>query len=453
MSVTTPSAARRPAFNAPELHEEIMRLRAVDNWTNLGYLAFEYACIAAVMATAILFSEYRESLGLPWALNVPVMAIAMVLIGALQHRLAGLGHEAAHYTLLRHKFLNDLVGDLFCMFPITATVHFYRLFHLAHHQFTNDPTRDPDLVSLGGSKMVDRFPMGRWEFIKSIYLRAFTEPMALLKYQQDYFDINVIGRSPSVYLQRTQGSNSSGRCWPRVGATLGILYLIGFVATQHALYALGQTRWLGLAGLVGTALVLTVGLLLPTRMFFPSPFRQPYSSRASGMMRLVYYTWFFVVFGWLRVATGGASVSYIWLLWIIPLMSTFSFFMLLRDVYQHTNADDGRLTNSRVFFADPFTRWAVFVYGQDMHIPHHLFPAVPHYRLPGLHRLLKARHNDYATQVVECHGTFANTNGHPTILDELTEPIAERVERRSAQAGPTERGKDRLAIIEESAPL
>jgi fatty acid desaturase len=57
--------------------------------------------------------------------------------------------------------------------------------------------------------------------------------------------------------------------------------------------------------------------------------------------------------------------------------------MLLRDIYQHTNADDGRLTNSRVAFADPFTRWAVFVYGQDMHIPHHLFPAIPHNRLPA----------------------------------------------------------------------
>ena len=63
--------------------------------------------------------------------------------------------------------------------------------------------------------------------------------------------------------------------------------------------------------------------------------------------------------------------------------------MLLRDVYQHSNADSGRLTNSRVFFTDPFTRWAVFVYGQDMHIPHHLFPAIPHYRLGELHKILK----------------------------------------------------------------
>ena len=87
------------------------------------------------------------------------------------------------------------------------------------------------------------------------------------------------------------------------------------------------------------------------------------------------------------------------------------FFMFLRDVYQHSNADDGRLTNSRVFFTDPFTRWAVFVYGQDMHIPHHLFPAVPHYRLRRLHELLKWVHPDYRAEVVETHGTFHDDRG------------------------------------------
>jgi fatty acid desaturase len=87
--------------------------------------------------------------------------------------------------------------------------------------------------------------------------------------------------------------------------------------------------------------------------------------------------------------------------------------MLLRDVYQHTNSDNRTLTNPRVFFLDAFTRWAVFVYGQDMHVPHHFFPTIPHHHLGRLHRLLKARHPDYAASVVECHGTFTNRRACP----------------------------------------
>jgi fatty acid desaturase len=110
------------------------------------------------------------------------------------------------------------------------------------------------------------------------------------------------------------------------------------------------------------------------------------------------------------------------LLWFVPMGSSFMTFMLLRDVYQHANADDGRLTNSRVFYTDPFTRWAVFVYGQDMHVPHHLFPAVPHYRLPELHQVLRDGHAEYAARVVECHGTLLPSRpGAPSILDELSD--------------------------------
>ena len=184
--------------------------------------------------------------GCSWGWDVPVLALGIVLVGALQHRLAGLGHEAAHYTLLKNKLLNDLVGDVFCMFPILSTVHFYRLFHLAHHQYTNDPERDPDLVTLGGSKMVERFPMSRWEFIKAFYLRAFTEPLAFLRYEQDYIDINVLGRSENVYLRRLPGSNGSGRAWPRLGAVLGLIYLLAFIAGQWAITSAGRPDLLAL---------------------------------------------------------------------------------------------------------------------------------------------------------------------------------------------------------------
>src|SRR5262249_43257049 len=154
----------RPRFDDPELGRKIQRLRAPDDRTNLLCLAREYLGIAAVIGVAVAFAEYRAGWGLPWAANVPVFALAIFLVGALQHRLAGLAHESAHYTLLRNKFWNDFVADVFCLFPILGTVHFYRLFHLAHHQYTNDPERDPDLVNMGRSKEVDAFPMPRSRF-------------------------------------------------------------------------------------------------------------------------------------------------------------------------------------------------------------------------------------------------------------------------------------------------
>ena len=34
-------------------------------------------------------------------------------------------------------------------------------------------------------------------------------------------------------------------------------------------------------------------------------------------------------------------------------------------------------------------KWAVFPYGMDMHLAHHLFSMVLHYRLPELDKLLQ----------------------------------------------------------------
>jgi fatty acid desaturase len=419
--MSAPPRELRARFNDPDLNSAIMQLRVVDQVTNLGFLAFEYTCLAGVIGATAWFRYWRSAAAHSWGWDIPVVALAVVLVGAIQHRLAGLGHESAHYTLLKSKLLNDLIGDIFCMFPILSTVHFYRLFHLAHHQYTNDPARDPDLVTLGASKMVDRFPMRRSAFIKAIYLRAFTEPLAFLRFTRDYIDINMLGRAENVYL-RQSGSAAPGRQWPRLGAALGVGYLLVLIALQWVLTTQGHARWLVALGLGGTLVVVASAWVLSDAAFFHSPLRQPYSGRTSGASRLVYYTWFIVVLGVLRAATGGRSTFCLWVLWILPLTTTFPFFLLLRDVYQHTNADDGRLTNTRVFFVDPFTRWAVFVYGQDMHLPHHLFPAVPHHRLGRLHRLLKAQHAGYAASAIECHGTFANRDGRPTILDTLCLP-------------------------------
>jgi fatty acid desaturase len=217
---------------------------------------------------------------------------------------------------------------------------------------------------------------------------------------------------------------------------LGLGYLLAAVVGKNVLIRIGHADWLIPAGVIGVALVAAVTYALPDRVLFQSPFRQPYSPRFAGVLRLGTFTILLVALGLIRVASGGRSTPYVCLLWVVPLATSFPYFMLLRDTYQHTNAGDGRLTNTRVFFCDPLTRWAVFVYGQDMHVPHHLFPAVPHYRLGRLHRLLREGHSDYAREVVECHGTFANGRGLPTILDVLSEARGVASRHRSDPGDP-----------------
>ncbi|WP_158633530.1 fatty acid desaturase family protein [Tautonia sociabilis] len=415
--------SRRPTFNAPGLRDRVKALRQVDNARSLACLAREYACLAAVIGGAVLFVESREAWGLSRWWNVPVIAAAIVLVGALQHRLAGIAHEASHFALLREKRVNDLAADLFCLFPLLSTIHFYRVFHLAHHQYTNDPDRDPDLQNLGPGKRSEEFPMPRARLLVTIYLAPLSAPLAFLRYQWAYVAVTILGIGKNVYVDRAGGGE--GRAPLRRGTALGLSYVIGLVAALWVLHAVGRTAWLPAAGAIGLGAALAVLAMLPARALYRSPLRQPYGTRAAAAARLAYLTAAIVALGLLTAETGGKAAGYGMLLWFVPMGTSFMYFMYLRDVYQHSNADAGPLTNSRVFFCDPFSRWAVFVYGQGMHVPHHLFPAIPHHQLPRLHQLLMREHPDYARQVVECHGTFANRNGRPTILDVLTTPPAD----------------------------
>ena len=43
------------------------------------------------------------------------------------------------------------------MYPLFTTTYMYRLQHLAHHQFVNDPDRDPNVVQM---RATDTWPDG-----------------------------------------------------------------------------------------------------------------------------------------------------------------------------------------------------------------------------------------------------------------------------------------------------
>src|SRR5439155_20654559 len=110
--------------------------------------------------------------------------------------------------------------------------------------------------------------------------------------------------------------------------------------------------------------------------------------RGLTIMRMIYLTLLFVTLGWLSYWTGRAWGIYYIVLWLVPLGTTFGFFMLLRQIVQHGNADQGRFTNTRIFHVNRLIQLAVFLLGMDYLLPHHLFPMVPHFRLQQLHTLL-----------------------------------------------------------------
>ena len=91
----------------------------------LAATAEEWAAIAAAID---LCSYY-------W--HPALYAIAVMVIGARQHALLILGHDASHYRYLRTRWQNDLFSNLFLMWPTFASVEGFRKFHGTHHQYTN----------------------------------------------------------------------------------------------------------------------------------------------------------------------------------------------------------------------------------------------------------------------------------------------------------------------------
>jgi fatty acid desaturase len=89
----------------------------------IAAIAVEWVAIAAAIALA-------EVVKSPW-----LYPFVVVFIGARQHALTVIGHDAAHFRLLPGRFANDLVGDMFVQWPTFITVDGFRKFHGEHHKF------------------------------------------------------------------------------------------------------------------------------------------------------------------------------------------------------------------------------------------------------------------------------------------------------------------------------
>jgi len=86
------------------------------------------------------------------------------------------------------------------------------------------------------------------------------------------------------------------------------------------------------------------------------------------------------------------------LLWLLPLVTVLQPILRLRAVFEHGAVQDlsSPLTAARsnLTSGSPgnwLARVLVFPHHVNYHLEHHLYPAVPHYHLPRLHRLLQQK--------------------------------------------------------------
>jgi fatty acid desaturase len=400
------------SLSDPRIKERIQALRATDNTTNIHYLVRTYLYFALVIGGTLAFYHLQVTHAWCWAWNIPVTLLAIVLIGAGQHQLSSLSHEAAHHILFRNRYANELASDLLCMFPLYSSTHHYRLQHIAHHQFVNDPERDPDVSQLQTSGHWLSFPVEKEIFLKTLLKQLW--PVNLFRYMRIRAKYNAIPTDKNPYIKK--GWKPS-----QTPVRVGILYMLALAGVLAALVVGEQPLLLAFVPAALWAAISVFYALIPESMYHHSRVHPVISQRTMTLLRVGYITLLFWGLAWLSLlVTPWAPVLYL-LLWIVPIFTSFSFFMILRQIVQHGNGDRGWLTNTRVFFVHPFIRFAVFPLGQDYHLPHHTFASVPHYRLKELHDALLdcAEYRDQAVEVEGYFFPYEKPPTKPTVVDVL----------------------------------
>ena len=396
--------------------KEIARFKQRDNYKNFYYIAIIYAVIITTVTLAVwVFEAYRAGeIGIGWVIATTVFAV--LSMGASQHQLGAVIHEATHYALFENRKLNELAADWLAGFAIFTSTQAYRLHHFAHHQFVNDPDRDPIATQAAESRHWLDFPVTHLQLLKG-FLRLIW-PVNSLRY--------IIARARHSSMPNEANPYFDEEARPNAWAVrIAVLFLVGVPLFLVALIASGAFAAAGLVLAGAWLLVMAYYLVIPEHYFTSPNIRPVISDRWTTIGRLTYAALLYGALTLAEFATGAPLWGYFALLWIVPLLTSFPAFMVLREWIQHGNADRGRYTNTRVFLTDPISRYAIFPLGMDYHLPHHLYASVPHYRLKDLHQRL-LEEPDYKRQCRLVEGWIGERQGRPGIIEVLGPGYAAR---------------------------
>jgi fatty acid desaturase len=292
-----------------------------------------------------------------------------------------------------------------------SSTHQYRLQHLAHHQYVNDPDRDPDVTQMTASGHRFTFPMLARQFIWEVVIKQFLWLPKLVRYIRVRARYSATGSGSGPYVAKGPRS--------KILIAAGAGYLASLAVALTLLVLHDAPLLLGVVPVAMWLAIMTFYAVVPHRLFLQSLIKPDISPRGMAFLRITYLSLVFNALAWLTQLTGQPWALWYFLLWLVPLFTTFSFCMILRQVVQHGNAGSDRLTNTRIFHVNRLIQLAVFPLGMDYHLPHHLFPMVPHYRLRDLHALLMET-DAYRKQATIVEGYFfprERPAQNPTVLD------------------------------------
>ena len=118
----------------PQARERLLRLAARSDRKGLVQLACHCGLL---LATGALVWSARSG---PWLLP------AILFHGIILVFLFAPLHEGVHRTAFRSRWLNDAVAWA-CGALLLLPPGYFRAFHFTHHRHTQDPARDPELIS------------------------------------------------------------------------------------------------------------------------------------------------------------------------------------------------------------------------------------------------------------------------------------------------------------------
>lgn len=281
----------------------------------------------------------------PWVLA------SVLVVGVQQHGFFILAHEAAHYRLLSSRRLNDALGRLIGMAG-GISMCTYRVIHRLHHNHLYGP-QDPDTAIHGG------YPRG----VAYLWKKLGADLLGVNAWKTYAYFFG----APAIRDETATGGEGALRSQKLLNDT-----------SPDLRRAARQDRWW----------VVAAQLALPAASF--------------GLG------------GWQGLAQYAV-------LWALPLLTVLQPILRLRAICEHGAVTDlgSPLTAARSNLTGPaksgrpadtllnlLGRALLFPHHVNHHLEHHLYPAVPHYHLPRLHRLLAAKGVLDGAEVRDLSDTF-----------------------------------------------